>query len=62
MNASTTTASRRPTAGIDWASEDHAVAVVDPDGVAIQRCTIQHTGVGLTARPSSCRRHCRAGS
>ena len=47
MNASTTTASRRPTAGIDWASEDHAVAVVDPDGVAIQRCTIQHTGVGL---------------
>jgi transposase len=49
MNASTTAASRRPTAGIDWASEDHAVAIVDPDGVAIHRFTTEHTGVGLRA-------------
>ena len=49
MNASTPVASRRPTAGIDWASADHAVAVVDPDGVAIERCTFEHTGAGLRA-------------
>ena len=24
--------SRRPTAGVDWATADHAVAIVDPDG------------------------------
>jgi transposase len=47
MNASTSVATRRPTAGIDWASEDHAVAIVDPDGVAIHRFTTEHTGVGL---------------
>ena len=28
---------RRPTAGIDWASADHAVAVVDADGVQRDR-------------------------
>jgi hypothetical protein len=22
----------RPTAGVDWAQDDHAVAIVDPDG------------------------------
>ena len=49
MNASTPVPPRRPTAGIDWASTDHAVAVVDPDGVAIKRCTFQHTGAGLGA-------------
>ncbi len=49
MNANTPAAPRRPTAGIDWASDDHAVAVVDPDGVAIKRCTFEHTGAGLRA-------------
>ncbi len=38
MNASTPVEPRRPTAGIDWASDDQAVAVVDPDGVTIKRC------------------------
>ena len=35
------------TAGIDWASTDHAVAVVDPGGVQVQRFTIAHTAPGL---------------
>ena len=30
MNANTPIAPRRPTAGIDWASDKHAVTVVDP--------------------------------
>ncbi len=49
MNASTPVPPRRPTAGIDWPSNDHAVAVVDPDGVALKRCTFDHTGAGLGA-------------
>ena len=47
MNANTTTPPRRPSAGINWASEDHAVAIVDPDGVALQRLTVWHTSAGL---------------
>ena len=49
MNASTPAAPRRATAGIDWASDDHAVAVMDPDGVAINRSTFEHSGAGLRA-------------
>jgi transposase len=49
MNASTSVPPRRPTAGIDWASDDHAVAVVDPDGVVLKRCIFEHTGAGLRA-------------
>lgn len=49
MNANTRIDPRRPTAGIDWASGDHAVAVVDPDGVAVTRCSFEHTGAGLRA-------------
>ena len=37
----------RPTAGIDWASEDHAVSIVDGHGVEIERFTIEHTAAGL---------------
>jgi transposase len=36
-----------PTAGIDWASEDHAVAIVDAHGVQQDRFTITHTVTGL---------------
>ncbi len=49
MNASTFGAPRRPTAGIDWANDDHAVAVVDGDGVTLKRWTVEHTRVGLRA-------------
>ena len=33
----------RATAGIDWASTEHAVSLVGPDGVEIQRVSIEHT-------------------
>jgi transposase len=36
-----------PTAGIDWASADHAVAVVDHRGTQVERFTIPHTTTGL---------------
>ena len=36
-----------PTAGIDWSSTEHAVAVVDGRGVQMQRFTITHTTPGL---------------
>ena len=35
------------TAGIDWASADHAVAVLDAAGVQQDRFLIPHTGAGL---------------
>jgi hypothetical protein len=30
------------TAGIDWASEDHAVCIVDGAGQAVSRFTVEH--------------------
>jgi len=38
---------QHPTAGIDWASTEHVVAVVGPDGVEIARVTIAHTAAGI---------------
>ncbi|MWA07633.1 IS110 family transposase [Actinomadura sp. LD22] len=35
------------TAGVDWANDDHAVAVVDSTGRAIKRFTVPHTSAGL---------------
>ena len=35
------------TAGVDWAKDDHVVAVVDSTGTAIDRFTVPHTGTGL---------------
>jgi transposase len=37
----------RPTAGVDWASEEHAVSVVGPQGVELERFTVEHTAAGL---------------
>ena len=37
----------RPTAGVDWASIDHAVAVVDHDGEQIGRFSVAHDAAGL---------------
>src|SRR3954453_18876946 len=39
--------SSRPTAGIDWASQDHAVAIVGGDGVELDRFGVPHTAAGL---------------
>jgi transposase len=36
-----------PTAGIDWASSDHAVAIVNAHGIEQERFTVAHTGPGL---------------
>ncbi|WP_432485499.1 IS110 family RNA-guided transposase [Kineococcus esterisolvens] len=36
-----------PTAGIDWASTDHAVAIVDAHGIQILREMVEHTAAGL---------------
>ena len=35
------------TAGIDWARDDHAVAVVDSAGRQVRRFTVAHSGAGL---------------
>lgn len=37
------------TAGIDWASADHAVCVVDGAGRVVSRFTVPHTAEGLSA-------------
>jgi transposase len=37
----------RPTAGVDWASTDHAVAIVDHDGEQTGRFSIAHDKAGL---------------
>ncbi len=37
----------RVTAGIDWASEDHAVAIVDDQGRPVDRFSVAHTAPGL---------------
>ena len=35
------------TAGVDWARDDHAVAVVDAGGQVLERFTIGHTAAGI---------------
>ena len=35
------------TCGIDWARDDHAVAIVDRHGHEIHRCAVAHSGAGL---------------
>ena len=40
-------ASSTVTAGIDWASEDHAVAIVDEHGRPVERFSVTHTTPGL---------------
>lgn len=55
-SASTTPSSKLPdqpvngvTAGVDWASEDHAVSVVNDHGLEIARKSVDHTSAGLRA-------------
>ncbi|MGH3273668.1 MAG: IS110 family transposase [Streptosporangiaceae bacterium] len=35
------------TCGIDWARDDHAVAIVDCRGCEILRCSVEHSAIGL---------------
>jgi transposase len=37
------------TAGIDWARDDHALAIVDPRGREVLRATVEHSDAGLRA-------------
>jgi transposase len=34
--------------GLDWASREHAVCVVDGRGVVVTRFTVEHTAIGMT--------------
>lgn len=36
-----------PTAGVDWSRDDHAVAIVQPDGQVSSRFSVRHTAAGL---------------
>jgi transposase len=47
-------------AGIDWAKDDHAVAVVDAAGRTVERFTVTHTSAGLRELARRLGRH-RAG-
>jgi hypothetical protein len=58
MSVNDVPAGSRPTAGLDWASTDHAVAVVGPDGAELGRFGITHSKAGLAAL---CRRLNNAG-
>jgi transposase len=53
MQSAPTTLPRTPdgglTSGIDWASSDHAVAVVNTDGVQVDRFITEHNQAGLLA-------------
>lgn len=49
MRVTDTSDQPRPTAGVDWAKDDHAVAVVAPDGGQVDRFGIEHTAAGLRA-------------
>ena len=42
--------SSRPTGGVDWASADHAVSVVAPDGGQIMRFSVTAGAAGLRTR------------
>jgi transposase len=53
----TGTARPAPTGGIDWASDDHAVCVVDSDGDVVQRLTVAHTAAGLRRLTDLLARH-----
>jgi transposase len=46
----------RPTAGIDWASESHAVSVVSYQGTELDRFTVEHTAAGLRRLPGRLQR------
>ena len=58
MSVNDVPGSPRPTAGLDWASTDHAVAVVGPDGAELDRFGITHSRAGLA---TLCRRLSKAG-
>jgi len=53
----TVTARPAPTGGVDWASDNHAVCVVDSDGDVVHRLTVAHTAAGLRRMTDLLARH-----
>lgn len=47
MSVTPNTEPGRACAGVDWASKDHAVCLVDPDGEVRDRFTVSHDAAGL---------------
>jgi transposase len=45
------------TAGVDWARDDHAVAIVDGRGREVYRCSVPHTAAGLRELVRALGRH-----
>jgi transposase len=45
------------TAGIDWARDDHALAIIDGRGREIYRCSVEHTAAGLRDLVKALGRH-----
>ena len=37
----------RVCAGVDWAKDDHAIAIIDPNGQVLDRFAVTHDGAGL---------------
>ena len=56
MSVEQQVATGRVTAGVDWASHAHAVALVDGDGVQSQRFTVAHTATELQQMAQRLRR------
>jgi transposase len=52
-----TPAPRASTAGIDWAKDNYAVCVLDPDGEPLQRATLTYTKAGLLRLVELLQRH-----
>lgn len=47
MSVTPPTTKARVCAGLDWAKDDHAVCILDPDGQVLNRLTAEHTAAGL---------------
>jgi transposase len=47
LSVTDTTTAARPTAGVDWATNDHAVSIVAPDGEQTSRFPVSHDTAGL---------------
>jgi transposase len=47
MSVSQHGAPGRVCAGVDWAKDDHAIAIIDPDGQVLDRFTVTHNAAGL---------------
>ncbi|MFI6032563.1 IS110 family RNA-guided transposase [Amycolatopsis magusensis] len=47
MSVADSPARPRPTAGVDWAKDNHAIAIVDSEGEPIARFSVTHDAAGL---------------